>query len=245
MRQITLYKPLGPVIKLFFLAIAFTSCKKQNSDVTTPANPETISTSKGGPAPTYPEVPLRMTVNDAVENKITSDGLGEFVNGTQNVKVMFDKYGNFIFNTRASNNPNVPMVRRLNYNFNSPISSNPLVTGIETGSYITGGKSATSSGYTPLQDLVVGTTQCIAFSAGLINFDPKVVNFHSNWEDVPNTPTAFAYVSRMSQNQWVISPVPPLGGGCSSISNVTAFVTNGGALVWYYHMPYSFTLTSL
>jgi hypothetical protein len=232
-------------MKLVLITIALSSCKKQSSEATTESYQEAMTSSKGGPNPTYTEVPLRMTVNDAGENKITSDGLGDFVNGTQNVRVIFDKNGNFVFNTRASNNPNVQMVRSLNYNFNDPISQNPLVTGIERGSFISGSKTVTSPGYTPLQNLAIGATQCIGLSAGLINFDLKVVNFHSNWEDVVHTPSAFVYVTRTSQTQWIITPVPPQGGGCSSISNVAAFVTNGGALIWYYNMPFYFTLTSL
>jgi hypothetical protein len=232
-------------MKLFFITIALVSCKKQSSETTSQSYQEAMTSSKGGPNPTYTEVPLRMTVNDASENKITSDELGDFVNGTQNVRVIFDKNGNFVFNTRASNNPNVPMVRCLNYNFNDPISPNPLVTGMERGSFISGSKTITSPGYTPLQNLTIGATQCISLCAGLINFDLKVVNFHSNWEDVANTPSAFVYVTRISQTQWIMSPVPPQVGSCSSISNVAAFVTNGGEMVWYYNLPFFFTLTSL
>jgi hypothetical protein len=106
-------------------------------------------------------------------------------------------------------------------------------------------KSASTSAYTPLQNLAVGASQCIALSGGIINFDPRTINFHSNTEDISNTPSAFAYITRTSATEWIISPVPPSGGGCSSNTGVGAFVTNNGALVWYYNLPFSFTLTAL
>jgi hypothetical protein len=244
MKQIKLYQTFRLVMNLFIIAISISACKKQSTSVAPMVTEEVTTSAKGGPGTTYPEVSLSMSVNDAGGNKITGDGLGAYVNGTQNVKVLFDKNGNFLFTTKASNNPNVPMIRFLNYNFNSPISPNPPVTGMETGSNISGGKSVSNSSYTPLQNLVVGSTQCIALSSGIINFDLKTVNFHCNWEDVINTPSAFAYITRNSATEWIISPVPP-SGGCSSNSNICGFVTNNGGFVWYYNLPFSFTLTVL
>ena len=245
MKQLKLYKTFGLVMNIFIITISFSACKKTNNQVPPLLSVEDVAAAKGGPGTTYPEVLLSMFVNDLGGNKITGDGLGAYVNGTQNVKVLFDKNGNLFFTTKASNNPNVPMVRFLNYNFNSPVSSNPPVTGIEIGSSMSGGKSASNSAHIPLQNLAVGSTQCIALSSGLINFDLKTVNFHSNWEDVTNTPSAFAYITRNSSTEWIITPVPPSGGGCSSNSNICGFVTNNGAFVWYYNMPFSFTLTAI
>jgi hypothetical protein len=146
----------------------------------------------------------------------------------------------------ASNNPNVPMTRYLNYNFNDPLTPNPPVTGIHQGKFISTGATATSPAFTPLQNLGIGATQCIGFSGGLTNIVGSVVNFHrnTNTEDTPNTPTAYVYVTRISLTQWIMTPVPPLSGGCSAISNVAALRVSG-VLYGYYNMPFSFTLTKL
>jgi len=53
-------------------------------------------TAKGKPGTTS-EVFLKLTVNDASGNKLTSDGGGDYVNGQQGVGAKFDQYGNFIF----------------------------------------------------------------------------------------------------------------------------------------------------
>lgn len=242
MQQTPFYKLSGLVINIFLIVFAFAGCKKQTIEL--PATTGEIITAKAGSKPgTYPVVSLRLTVDDAGTN-ITSDGEGDYINGVDNVKVVFDQYGNFMF-SGASNNPNTPMPRYLNYNFGNPLFSYSI-GGIERGNFISTGKTETSPTFTPLQNLAEGATQCIGFSAGLMNIVGGVVNFHRNagTEDTPTTPTAYVYVKKVSSTQWIMTPVPPLSGGCSTISNVAALRING-ALYGYYNMPFSFTLTKL
>lgn len=246
MKKILFNHASGLLMSSLLMTFVITSCTKKTTEAVPTANAEEMAAATSGSKPgNLPVVSLRMTVSDAGGNKITSDGGADYVNGTQNVKVVFDQNGNFMFNSKASNNPNVPMVRWLNYNFNDPISPDPILTGMEKGSFISTGKTITSPAFTPLQNLAIGATQCIGLSGGLINYDLNSVNFHRNLADVPNTPTAYVYVTRISQTQWTVKPVPPLSGGCSAISNVGAFIANGGQYVFYYNLPFSFTLTKL
>jgi hypothetical protein len=246
MKQATFYKP--PTLILSLLLLMFASCTKQRADIVPVDGSTEDVTAKGGPKPgTYPEVALKLSVSDAAENKITSDGAGDYFNGQQNLKVVFDVYGNFIF-SGASNNPNVPLTRYIKYDFSnpSPLTPNATVTGIYTGNFISTGQTATNPDNTPLQNLAINATKCIGLSAGLLNLEGGVVNFHRNQstEDTPGTPTAFVYVTRINPAQWLVSPIPPSTGGCSDISNIAALRVNT-ALYGYYNMPFLFTLTKL
>jgi hypothetical protein len=80
---------------------------------------------------------------------------------------------------------------------------------------------------------------------GLFTLAEGFVIFHRQpTEDNSTTPTAYVYVTRNSETQWTMTPVPPLSGGCSTISNVASLRTNTG-LVGYYNMPFSLTLTKI
>lgn len=246
MKRIYFYKP--PTLFLILILLVFVSCRKETNDIGFAPEPTDNILGKGGPKPaTYPEVSLKLTVSDAAGNKITSDGGGDYFNGSQNLRVVFDAYGNFMF-SGASDNPNVPLTRFLKYDFSdpSPLTPSPSITGIYHGNFISTGQTVTNPNNIPLQNLEINATKCIGLSAGLLNIDGAVVNFHRNQstEDTPTTPTAFVYVTRINPAQWLVTPVPPLSGSCSDISNVAALRVNT-ASYGYYNMPFLFTLTKL
>ena len=143
----------------------------------------------------------------------------------------------------ASSNPRVPpMTRYLNINFDNPLSGYPA-RGIEKSNFISTVTTTTSPNSTLLQNLTIGQTKCIGFSAGISTIESGVLNFHrNNTEDTPTSPTAYIYVTRTSSTEWLMTPVPPSAGGCSTISNVGALRINT-VLYGYYNMPFSFTLT--
>lgn len=237
--------PFGLIMSALMLIFSATSCTKKTNEVVKPAVPEEFATAPGGNKPgTTTEVSLSMTINDATGNKITSDNLGPYVNGVGNVKVVFDKSGNFMFGA-ASSSPRVPpMTRFLNFSFDSPLPTYNARSA-ETSNFISTITTVTSPNPTALQNLNIGDTKCIGFSAGLINISGGVVNFHrnTNTEDTPTTPTAYVYVTRNSPTEWTMTPVPP-PVGCSNISNVAALRINT-TLYGYYNMPFSFTLTQI
>ena len=234
--------------RFLFLAICFSfmACQKQTSDPGASVLAEEIATAKAGSKPgTFPEVLVKVTVNDA-GNNVTSDGGGDYENGLEAVSAKIDQYGNFIFSCgKTGRGPGAIQVRWLNYDFSSPMpgySARPS----ERGAYIATIKSSVaSSTFIPLQNLEVGSTECITMAMGLYTLADGVVNFHRQpTEDNTTTPTAYVYVTRDSETQWTITPVPPLSGGCSTISNVAALRINT-VLAGYYNMPFSITLTKL
>ena len=185
-----------------------------------------------------------MTVNDAAGNRIASDGGGSYIDGQQNSSIYFSTSGNLQFTTSASNNPKTPTTRWLNVDLSDPIAGYP-VRGTEKSNFISTITTVTSPNPILLQNLAVGQTKCIGFSAGIMTIADGVLNFHRNGtEDTPTSPTAYVYVTRTSSIEWLMTPVPPLSGGCSTISNVGALRINT-ALYGYYSMPFSFTLTKL
>jgi len=242
MKRILFHQPY------LFLAIffSFMACQKQTSYVQSSGVNEEIATGKAGSKPgTFPEVLVKVTVND-VGNNVTSDGGGDYANGSQAVSAKIDQYGNFIFSCgKTGRGPGAIQVRWLNYNFSSPLPGYSA-SGNERGAYIATIKSSVaSSTFIPLQNLEVGSTECITMAMGLYTLADGVVNFHRQpTEDNSTTPTAYVYVTRNNETQWTMTPVPPLSGGCSTISNVASLRVNT-ELVGYYYMPFSLTLTKI
>src|SRR4030095_12580775 len=247
MKRVLFYKQSRLIMNVLLLTFVITSCAKKNTDLKQNPTPEEFATAPGGNKQgTSTEVRLKLTVNDAAGNNITSDGGGDYVDGQKNSSIYFSTSGNLQFTTAASNNPHTPITRWLNINFSDPLSGYPA-RGTEKSNFISTVTTVTSPNPTLLQNLAVGQTKCIGFSAGISTIENGVLNFHRNsTEDTPTSPTSYVYVTRISAgpDQWLMTPVPPVSGGCSTISNVGALRINT-ALYGYYNMPFSFTLTKL
>ena len=191
-----------------------------------------------------------MTVNNAAGNNITSDGGGDYINGTQNVQAIIDQYGTFVFNTLSASNPNILATRWVNYNFNNPVDPantyRPNPSNTKNCHFSTGGSSFGTNPFIPLQNLGVNgnpATECIYMGNGIANSTASwKVSFHKGLEDTQASPTAFAVVTRVSPTQWTVTPM----GTCSPNSNVAALRNNAdNTLYGYYNIPFSFTLTKL
>lgn len=240
-----LFKNVSLLLSAFVLSFIIQSCSKSGT-TTEPSitTEEATATAKGKPN-TLSEVLLKLTVNGA-GNNVTSDGNNDYINGVQNVSARIDQYGNLIFSCGSSGHgPSATPDRWLNYNFSSPLTGSS-VRNNEKGAYIATIKSSiVPTTFIPLQELTVGSTECITMAMGLFTLENGVVNFHRQpTEDNNSTPTAYVYVTRNSDIQWTMTPVPPLSGGCSTISNVAALRVST-ELVGYYNMPFSLTLTKL
>lgn len=239
MKRILFHNP-----RLFFgviICFAFSACQKQTSVSNTPILSEEIETAKPDAKPnTLAEVLVKLTVNDAGTN-LTSDGGGDYVNGSQAVGAKFDAYGNFIFSCGTSGKgPNAIQLRWLNIDFNSPIQVfiNPPITGSDKVTAITT-ISVAAYAFIPLQSLAVGQSECVGLTGG--SGADWTMNFHRAAEDVPGSPSAYAVFTRTSSTQWTVTPI----GSCSPNSNVCALRNGPGVLYGYYNMPFSITLTKL
>ena len=244
MKRKLFYTPSGLIISAAMLIFAVTSCTKKTSELKQTSNPEEFATASAGNKPaTYSVVPLIMTIVDA-GNRITSDNGNPYINGVDNVKVVFDQYGNFMYGA-ASNNPKVPQPRFLKYDFSDPVTGYAARPDIEQGKSISSGQTTTSPNSTPSQNLAIGVTRCIGMTAGFTTLANGVLNFHRNPYDDTDAginPTAYVYVTRIDNDRWEITAVPPPPPeACSSVSNV-ASLRISGILQGKYNMPFKFLL---
>ena len=253
MKRIPFYKLSGLVMNLFLVIFVFTACKKQTSEEQTPGVNEEIPTAKPGGNPnTLPTIALRVTINDAEGNKITSDSKGDYVNGTDYVQAILDQSGTFAFNTFSppQKEKNAPVKRWVVYNFNDPVDPGntyvPSPDNSRNYHFSTGGSIYGTNPFIPLQNLGVNgnpATECIYMGNGISNSTTTWrVSFHKALEDTQTSPTAFAVVTRVSATVWTITPL----GTCSLNSNVASLRNNAdNTLYGYYYLPFSFTLTKL
>jgi hypothetical protein len=188
-------------------------------------------------------VSLNVTVNDA-GNNITSDGHGDYMNGSQNVQAVIDNGGNFSFNTNT-NSFKAPG-RSLNFNFSQPLTiySDPPLTNV-IKSYQLSSVASTVSSFIPLQNLPIGQPECVSFSiwavtANTINWRAL---FHAGFDDRTDSTTAFASVTKLDATHWTITSL----GNCLPASTPNKAALRSGdarTLYGYYNLPFSFTLTA-
>jgi len=253
MKRTILAKPSSLIIIALLASHCLTSCKKQTTAFATPvANEEIGSAKTGGNPNALPTISLRVTINDAEGNKITSDGKGDYINGTDYVQAILDQAGTFAFNTFAppSKIKNAVVKRWVTYNFNNPVDPantyRPSPDNNHNYHFSSGGSPYGTNPVIPLQNLGISgnsATECIYMGNGVSNSTTTWrVSFHKALEDAQTSPTAFAVVTRVGSTVWTITPM----GSCSPNSNVASLRNNADdTLYGYYYLPFSFTLTKL
>jgi hypothetical protein len=178
--------------------------------------------------------------------RIRGDGQGAYLNGSQGVQAVLDQYGNFAFDTFVSGKS---AVRWVTYDFSSPVdpTNSYRPTPSNGRNYHFSSGASAFSPFTPIQNLGVNgnpTVECMYMGNSFSNADSSWrVSFHKGFEDVSNSPTAFAVVQRTSISPavWTITPV----GSCSPSSNVAALRSGDGSFLYgYYALPFFFTLTA-
>jgi hypothetical protein len=242
-----------PTIAAAFFAIIILGCEKSTPGIQ-PSNQIDAEVAKAKPI-SPPVVSLAVTISNATGNNITSDGLGDYINGVKNVQAILDQFGTFAFNTNSASNPNTPATRWVNYNFNNPVDPTntyrPIPSNTKNYHFSTGGSAYGTNPFIPIQYLGINgniITECIYMGNGLSNTTTTWrVSFHKGNEDVQNGSTAFVVVTRAKikaidgVDQWTIAPLGP----CTSNSNVAALRSGDGTFLYgYYYLPFLFTLTS-
>ncbi|MFI5134069.1 MAG: hypothetical protein ACHQEB_07020 [Chitinophagales bacterium] len=238
MKQNQLSTAFNLIACVFMLMLVSVSCNKKSAEFKLASDTDEIASAK--PA-TIQTVSLKVTMNDAAGNNLTSDGGGDYVTGSQSVSATFDQYGNFIFTCGlGGHGNNTYLIRWMNINFNQPIQVfiNPPVTGNDKVTGITTGFVAAYT-FIPLQNLAVGQSECVGLTGG--SNANWVMNFHREAEDISSSPSSYAVFTRISLTQWTISSA----GSCSPNPNVCSLRNGPGTLYGYYTMPFNLTLTKL
>ncbi|MEJ7822701.1 MAG: hypothetical protein WKF85_10295 [Chitinophagaceae bacterium] len=250
MRKIFFENAYKLIISALLVIFTGISCKKNAVQIPADNGTSTQSASQRATgSAALQTISLIVSVNDAAGNNITSDGKGDYLNGVDYVQAILDGSGTFAFNTLNSRSTKTVAKRWVNYNLNSPVDPNntyrPSPSNTKNYHFSTGGSVYGTNPFIPLQNLGVNgnpATQCIYMGNGIYNSTTGWrVSFHKGYEDISNSPTSFAVVTRTSLSPavWTITPI----GSCSPNSNVAALRSQDGTLLYgYYYLPFYFTL---
>jgi len=233
------------------IAVAATACGEGTQPAgTSPAAPSDWSQAAKPGNP--PAISLRITVSnsDASGNPsgITNDGLGDYVDGVQNVEARLDSAGTLAFNTFTANHG--AATRWVNYDFTRPVDPLNLLRPPQdhTQNYHFSTGPSQFSPFVPIQYLGTpgyATSECgymgNGFQAG--GSTAYRVSFHKGYEDTANSSTSFAVFTRVSLTPavWTVQPA----GSCSPSSSIAALRSGDGTVLHgYYTMPFLFRLTA-
>ena len=243
------------IISTLLLALAGMSCQKTATQPTINSGIIATSTDANARTASLATIPLKVTVSDADANNvpynIQSDGKGVYINGKDYVQAIIDQSGTFAFNTMSASNSRTAALRWVSYNFNNPVNAantyRPAPSNSKNYHFSTGSSTFGTQPFIPLQNLGVNAnpaTECIYMGNGIYNSTTGWrISFHKGYENVANSPTAFAVVTRTSISPavWNITPV----GTCSANSNVAALRSDDGTFLYgNYYIPFFFTLTA-
>jgi hypothetical protein len=194
-------------------------------------------------------IPLVVTISSTDDfgapYRIVSDGKGTYTDGVEDVQAVLDQFGTFAFNTETRSNRNA--IRSVRYDFNDPVDPSntyrPTPTSLENYHFSTG--ASDFSPMVPIQNLGVNgnpVSECIYMGNSIANATTQWrVSFHKGLEDVANSSSAFAVVTRTSVSPavWTITP----SGACSPVSNVASLRSGDSSILYgYYRLPFFFTL---
>lgn len=186
--------------------------------------------------------------------RLAANGGTLYVHGEENVKAVLDQYGNLIFDT---NNSRSSAVRSVVHDFSARYGTEGTADGAPEPDrtrniHFATVKSQLTSGKVHIQEMAVGSTQCVGLGNGYAQkANPKLkgkASFHKATEDSQTSPSAYAVVRRGDADTWTMSPGN--GSTCSNDpypaqTDDVAGVRNDDltVLYGYYHLPFVFTLT--
>lgn len=213
----------------------------------------TVNTFAQSSAPLY----LNVTIDDSVSATagIQSDDPDKtdntpvpYQNGTNSVTAVFNDYGHFVFNSGAN--------RKVNFIYSIPLDATNSV--LETDSQY-GVKARTapinSTNYVHLQNMDVGTSQCLGLgwelTTGDVTGSKREIGYHYFRGVLTNT--AYVTVTRLDLITWTMEPLnrARCGGNddvtYDNAARVRDVKTAKGKTTDYqygrYYMPFKLTLT--
>lgn len=169
-------------------------------------------------------IPLTATFGDASGDQIGSDGKGPYINGVNNVEVVFDGRGDFHLDTSVGGQA---PIRFLSLDFSQPATT--ITCGPPfAGPHLEDGYMTTGVGGLPTMPLNVPTASTLAvhFPGWFVKFDPSV-----GGSDVT--------VTRTASNTWTIVSGSGTYAELQQVTQVKGklVLTNCGS----FYMPFSVT----
>jgi hypothetical protein len=185
-------------------------------------------------------IPLSVTVQD-VGTRLTSDGGGAYVDGTQGITAQIDGFGNLKFESTASATP----LRTLNFDFSAPSnpanSFSPSTSGQRFFRILT--NPNTANGAPKISDLVPSASACYYATAAY----QTATTGNQAWFNLAHDPQSVPVtVRRDASAQWsMFSGCGIASGGVAGVWTLDLTVRRSTAVFrGYYDMGFSFTLTA-
>jgi hypothetical protein len=237
------------VIGVLLISASVAGCDKSLPSTGSLSGPSPMAQDAKPSSPPVISLSVTLSNSDALGNPagIDNDGLGPYVDGSQDVQAQLDGAGTFAFNTFTARRGSA--TRWVNYDFSRPLNpANMFVPAQDhRQNYHFSSGGTQYSPWVPVQYL--GTPgypsiECGYMGNGFVaNSTTYRVSFHKGYEDTPGSSTAFAVFTRVSVSPavWTVQPA----GSCSPTSNVAALRSDDGSVLYgYYSIPFLFTLTA-
>ena len=205
------------------------------------------------PQPKYPvlALALRVETQDSMGNvtKVVGDATGNvYSSGTDGVCITFDQYGNLIMNFDCANST---VQRNLVFISDEPLQAQAISTPLGSApplrsdlvslppywSYVSTVPATDLPGqgaYVPLQQMGIGSTQCIQVNMSYTYSDRKGTEFRLAYHRTSNNPpyteipsTPYGVMTRTDSTTWTLEP--DLNATCNQPPKITSFGGTAGA----------------
>ena len=154
-----------------------------------------ILAAKQGPAP-QDSVTLGMTVAEATDLRIWSDGLGEYVNGVSGMAATIDRFGNLQIGP-ANAASSTPPLRRLDVRHGDGlVYTFPAQWSFKIKS------NRTNNGNPRIQDMAVGAALCYNVT---ISHRTQAIAYQADFNRAINAGARYALISRAGPDQWTVT----------------------------------------
>jgi hypothetical protein len=191
------------------------------------------------------DIPVSISFRDAGTDMVTSDSVGSYVNGVAGVSAVINGIGNLIVD---SNTASGTAVRTFKFNFSSPTADNTSPISPNSLQPLDGATIATRIIGIPMQNMVIGTYQCVelafGFREGTLQYTLAFITARAYPGDEV-TGTSYALVTRTSADTWEVEPVAPcldvptVGKLHTSTTRGKTTYTSYGK----YYLPFKLTVT--
>lgn len=192
-----------------------------------------------------PSVPLAMTVDDGA-NQIQSDGLGEYVDGTQGMMVQIDQYGNLQISPNNASSGTPPQ-RTLRFDYNSPVDPLNTYRPVDSPQWNFKIKSnLVNNGNPRIQDLALNASGCYNVTiAHLV----QTISYEDAFNPAALPQSTYAYITRtgVAPDTWtmVTNGPCPLNANVAALSSPDNSKHGGTVLRGYYYQQFSIHLRAL
>lgn len=233
--------PAYQFLSLAVLLLSLFSCKKAELNTSFSGTQDVINaksaTSKPG---TVSQVNLSITIGDNAGDKITSDGLGPYVNGQAGVSAYLDQYGCLQFKTNsAMSRRSGPAQRIIHFTFDDPCLECP---NSGTGSAIVNDygnyKMVTAD---DIKSIPIGSQVERRLGGGFASQVSSTTdwNFTFRYNQPDNMIMDDVIVSHDDDSHWTIT------GNVTRANGLPVAGLNNNGVLSYYYLPFHLTLTAI